>query len=89
MGEEGRNVCDSGHIATVPAVARVRLDALLARRGVFATRSRAAASVIAGEVRLGTDRRRAEGSPDARAADDVDVSVDEAPEFVSRGGRAS
>ncbi len=65
---------------------KVRLDTLLAQRGVYATRSRAAASVLAGEVRLGEDRRRAE-KPGQLVTDDVAVHVDDAPEFVSRGGR--
>jgi len=65
---------------------KVRLDALLAQRGVFVSRSRAAASVLAGEVRIGTDRRRAE-KPGQMVAEDLAVSVDEAPAFVSRGGR--
>jgi 23S rRNA (cytidine1920-2'-O)/16S rRNA (cytidine1409-2'-O)-methyltransferase len=65
---------------------KVRLDNLLARRGLFASRTRAAASVLAGEVRLGADRRRAE-KPGQLVADDVAVSLDEVPEFVSRGGR--
>ncbi|HEX6391047.1 MAG TPA: TlyA family RNA methyltransferase [Solirubrobacteraceae bacterium] len=63
---------------------KVRLDALLAERGLFASRSRAAASVMAGEVRL-ADGRRAE-KPGMLVAPDVDVAVDEAPAFVSRGG---
>ena len=65
---------------------KVRLDQLLAERGVFATRSRAAASVLAGEVQLGPERRRA-SKPGQLVTDDVVVSVDEAPAFVSRGGR--
>ena len=65
---------------------KVRLDTLLARRGMFESRTRAAASVLAGEVRLGTERRRAD-KPGLMVAEDVSVSVDEAPEFVSRGGR--
>jgi len=65
---------------------RVRLDALLARRGMFPSRSRAAASVLAGEVRLGDQRRRA-AKPGELVPDDVAVAVDAAPEFVSRGGR--
>ncbi len=65
---------------------KVRLDTLLAQRGVFDSRSRAAASVIAGEVRLGSDGRRAD-KPGQLVAPDVAVAVDEAPEFVSRGGR--
>jgi 23S rRNA (cytidine1920-2'-O)/16S rRNA (cytidine1409-2'-O)-methyltransferase len=64
---------------------KVRLDTLLARRGVFASRSRAAASVLAGEVRLGDDGRRAD-KPGQLVAEDVAVAVEEAPQFVSRGG---
>ena len=62
-----------------------RLDALLAERGLFSSRSRAAASVMAGEVRVGASQRRA-----AKPGEMVDVgeqlSVDERPRFVSRGG---
>jgi 23S rRNA (cytidine1920-2'-O)/16S rRNA (cytidine1409-2'-O)-methyltransferase len=65
---------------------KVRLDTLLARRGMFPSRSRAAASVLAGEVKLGADRRRAD-KPGQLVPQDVAVSVDEGPEFVSRGGR--
>jgi 23S rRNA (cytidine1920-2'-O)/16S rRNA (cytidine1409-2'-O)-methyltransferase len=65
---------------------KVRLDSLLAQRGMFATRSRAAASVLAGEVRLGSERRRAD-KPGQLVADDELIAVAEAPEFVSRGGR--
>jgi 23S rRNA (cytidine1920-2'-O)/16S rRNA (cytidine1409-2'-O)-methyltransferase len=65
---------------------KVRLDTLLARRGVFASRTRAAASVLAGEVRLGSGGARAE-KPGQLVPEDVAVSVAEAPEFVSRGGR--
>ena len=65
---------------------KVRLDNLLARRGLFASRTRAAASVLAGEVRLGAERRRAD-KPGQLVPEDVAVAVDEAPEFVSRGGR--
>jgi 23S rRNA (cytidine1920-2'-O)/16S rRNA (cytidine1409-2'-O)-methyltransferase len=65
---------------------KVRLDTLLAERGVFASRSRAAASVIAGEVLLGDERRRAE-KPGQLVPDDVLVAVTAEDEFVSRGGR--
>ena len=67
-------------------MAKRRLDAVLAERGLFPSRSRAAASVIAGEVRLGSDGRAA-AKPGQLVADDVVVAVDEAPDFVSRGGR--
>ena len=67
-------------------MARVRLDTLLAERGIFPSRSRAAASVMAGEVLLGDARRRAE-KPGELVARDVPVDVDAADDFVSRGGR--
>jgi 23S rRNA (cytidine1920-2'-O)/16S rRNA (cytidine1409-2'-O)-methyltransferase len=67
-------------------MARVRLDTLLAERGLFPSRTRAAASVLAGEVLLGAERRRA-GKPGELVAEDVTVDVDAPDEFVSRGGR--
>jgi 23S rRNA (cytidine1920-2'-O)/16S rRNA (cytidine1409-2'-O)-methyltransferase len=66
-------------------VARMRLDTLLAERGLFASRTRAAASVMAGEVRLGGDGERAQ-KPGQLVDPDIVVAVDEAPRFVSRGG---
>jgi 23S rRNA (cytidine1920-2'-O)/16S rRNA (cytidine1409-2'-O)-methyltransferase len=66
-------------------MAKVRLDTLLAERGLFESRSRAAASVMAGEVRFGADGRRAE-KPGQLVADDVALAVAEAPAYVSRGG---
>lgn len=72
--------------ATVASpMAKVRLDTLLHERGLFESRSRAAASVMAGEVRLGTDGARAQ-KPGQLVPDDAVVAVDEAPRFVSRGG---
>ena len=67
------------------AVSKVRLDTLLARRGLFDSRARAAASVMAGEVRLGTDGTRA-AKPGQHVPEDVEVAVAERPRFVSRGG---
>jgi 23S rRNA (cytidine1920-2'-O)/16S rRNA (cytidine1409-2'-O)-methyltransferase len=72
--------------AAMAKATKVRLDTLLARRGVFESRTRAAASVLAGEVLLGAERRRAD-KPGQLVTEDVSVAVDEAPEFVSRGGR--
>jgi len=66
-------------------VARVRLDFLLTERGLFPSRSRAAAAVIAGDVHLGPGRRRAE-KPGQLVAADVQLDVAEAPAYVSRGG---
>jgi 23S rRNA (cytidine1920-2'-O)/16S rRNA (cytidine1409-2'-O)-methyltransferase len=62
-----------------------RLDALLAERGLFSSRSRAAASVMAGEVRVGSAQRRAQ-KPGEMVAVEESLSVDERPRFVSRGG---
>jgi 23S rRNA (cytidine1920-2'-O)/16S rRNA (cytidine1409-2'-O)-methyltransferase len=64
---------------------RVRLDALLSERGLFPSRTRAAASVLAGEVMLGPGRTRA-SKPGQMVDDDVVVGVRAAPAFVSRGG---
>jgi 23S rRNA (cytidine1920-2'-O)/16S rRNA (cytidine1409-2'-O)-methyltransferase len=67
-------------------VTKVRLDTLLSQRGVFPSRTRAAASVLAGEVWLGSERRRAE-KPGQLVGEDIEVSVAQRPDFVSRGGR--
>jgi 23S rRNA (cytidine1920-2'-O)/16S rRNA (cytidine1409-2'-O)-methyltransferase len=67
-------------------MSRKRLDAVLAERGLFETRSRAAAAVLAGDVRLGEDHRPAE-KPGQMVTEDVAVEVVEAPRFVSRGGQ--
>jgi 23S rRNA (cytidine1920-2'-O)/16S rRNA (cytidine1409-2'-O)-methyltransferase len=66
-------------------VARVRLDSLLAERGLFASRTRAAAAVLAGQVHVGPGRARA-SKPGQMVADDVELAVDAPPPFVSRGG---
>ena len=67
-------------------MSRKRLDAILAERGLFETRSRAAAAVLAGDVRLGDEGRRAD-KPGQMVADDVSLEVADRPQFVSRGGR--
>jgi 23S rRNA (cytidine1920-2'-O)/16S rRNA (cytidine1409-2'-O)-methyltransferase len=64
---------------------RVRLDHLLSERGVFPSRARAAASVLAGEVMLGPERRRA-SKPGQLVPEDVVFELAAAPAFVSRGG---
>ncbi|HLM49821.1 MAG TPA: TlyA family RNA methyltransferase, partial [Solirubrobacteraceae bacterium] len=65
---------------------KVRLDALLARRGLFESRSRAAAAVIAGTVRLGPGSEPA-AKPGLLVTEDVEVDVERGPQFVSRGGQ--
>jgi 23S rRNA (cytidine1920-2'-O)/16S rRNA (cytidine1409-2'-O)-methyltransferase len=64
---------------------RVRLDSLLAERGLFESRSRAAAAVLAGAVHLGPGRRRAE-KPGQLVDPSVELEVSGAPPYVSRGG---
>ena len=66
-------------------VKRVRIDSLLSKRGVFPSRSRAAASVIAGDVFVLPERRRAL-KPGEMVAEDCEFEVSRAPEFASRGG---
>src|SRR3954452_5747913 len=82
--------CDLAHsdrpgvyAATPMAVTKVRLDQLLAQRGLFPSRSRAAASVMAGEVRLGDE---VADKPGRLVAEDVAVLVASGRRFVSRGG---
>ena len=75
-------VCEVGHRYS-PAVAKRRLDTLLAERGLFESRSRAAAAVIAGDVRVGGQPAH---KPGELVADEAEVAVTEPPPFVSRGG---
>ena len=72
-------------VAFPPDVGKVRLDTLLTQRGLFESRARAAASVMAGEVRVGTAGERA-AKPGQLVAEDAVVAVDERPRYVSRGG---
>ena len=62
---------------------RVRLDTLLAERGLFASRSRAAAAVMAGEVRV-ADRRALK--PGQLIDPSAEIVVDAQPAYASRGG---
>jgi len=78
------DLCDVDHVR-LTTVNRVRLDALLSQRGVFPSRARAAASVLAGDVLLLPEGRRAE-KPGQLVPEDVQVEVARGPEFVSRGG---
>jgi 23S rRNA (cytidine1920-2'-O)/16S rRNA (cytidine1409-2'-O)-methyltransferase len=60
-----------------------RLDTVLAERGLFESRNRAAAAVMAGDVRV---EDRPARKPGELVAADVRLEVAERPEFVSRGG---
>jgi 23S rRNA (cytidine1920-2'-O)/16S rRNA (cytidine1409-2'-O)-methyltransferase len=66
-------------------VAKRRLDTLLAERGLFESRTRAAAAVMAGEVSIGFDGQRAQ-KPGQMVPEDVELVVEERQRFVSRGG---
>jgi 23S rRNA (cytidine1920-2'-O)/16S rRNA (cytidine1409-2'-O)-methyltransferase len=89
----GRCVCVRAHWRGASAISanklramtKSRLDLLLAERGLFETRSRAAAAIMAGQVRLGGGGTRAD-KPGQMVAGDVEVSVDRGQEYVSRGG---
>jgi 23S rRNA (cytidine1920-2'-O)/16S rRNA (cytidine1409-2'-O)-methyltransferase len=64
-------------------MARKRLDALMAERGLFESRSRAAAAVMAGAVRIAGEPAR---KPGQMVAEDEEITVERGPDFVSRGG---
>jgi 23S rRNA (cytidine1920-2'-O)/16S rRNA (cytidine1409-2'-O)-methyltransferase len=71
---------------------KLRLDTLLAERGLFPSRSRAAASVMAGEVFLAGGRagarvgERRAGKPGELVDIETHVRLAQGPAFVSRGG---
>jgi 23S rRNA (cytidine1920-2'-O)/16S rRNA (cytidine1409-2'-O)-methyltransferase len=81
-GEHRRSSDRRGYPA---AVAKRRLDTLLTERGLFDSRTRAAAAVMAGEVTIGRNGRKAE-KPGQMVAEDVELWLDDRPRFVSRGG---
>jgi 23S rRNA (cytidine1920-2'-O)/16S rRNA (cytidine1409-2'-O)-methyltransferase len=62
-----------------------RIDAVLADRGLFPSRSAAAGAVRAGEVRIGQDGPVAL-RPSQLVEPDAALIVDEGPRYVSRGG---
>ena len=64
---------------------RTRLDTLLVERGLFPSRSRAAAAVLAGEVRLGSSEGSRAEKPGQLEPPDIGVAVDERRPYVSRG----
>jgi 23S rRNA (cytidine1920-2'-O)/16S rRNA (cytidine1409-2'-O)-methyltransferase len=72
--------CEVGH-----PVPRVRIDSLLADRGLFESRSRAAAAVLAGDVLLLPGRRRIE-KPGQLVDAGAEVEVVAPRPYVSRGG---
>jgi 23S rRNA (cytidine1920-2'-O)/16S rRNA (cytidine1409-2'-O)-methyltransferase len=82
----GRDGRIAGRVrSSLAPMAKTRLDALLVERGIYESRSRAAAAVLAGEVRL---ERPGDGlpKPGQMVSADLDVHVERGPSFVSRGG---
>lgn len=76
--------CD--HPVMCAKASRVRLDVLLVERGLFESRSRAAAAVMAGDVSVGPDGATA-GKAGQLVDGDVELTVAQPEhEFVSRGG---
>ena len=64
---------------------KARIDAVLAERGLFPSRTAAAGAVRAGEVRVGRDGPLAL-RPSQLVEPGADLLVDAGPRFVSRGG---
>ena len=64
-------------------VNKIRLDELLVTKGLADTRSQAKALILAGKVKLGTDRL---DKPGRTLPADAPIEVKSPPRFVSRGG---
>jgi 23S rRNA (cytidine1920-2'-O)/16S rRNA (cytidine1409-2'-O)-methyltransferase len=64
---------------------KARIDAVLAERGLFSSRTAAAGAVRAGEVRIGADGPVAL-RPSQLVEPEAALVVDAGPRFVSRGG---
>ncbi len=64
---------------------KARIDAVLAERGIFPSRTAAAGAIRAGEVRVGADGPIAL-RPSQLVEPEADLLVDAGPRFVSRGG---
>jgi 23S rRNA (cytidine1920-2'-O)/16S rRNA (cytidine1409-2'-O)-methyltransferase len=67
------------------AGSKARIDAVLAKRGLFPSRSAAAGAVRAGEVRVGEDGPLAL-RPSQLVDPEADFRLERGPRFVSRGG---
>src|SRR3954453_7737589 len=62
---------------------RKRLDTRMAELGLFESRSRAAAAVMAGEVKVGGQPAR---KPGQMVSEDDRIEGERGPDYVSRGG---
>jgi 23S rRNA (cytidine1920-2'-O)/16S rRNA (cytidine1409-2'-O)-methyltransferase len=66
-------------------MARTRIDALLVERGLFESRARASAAVMAGQVLMGIGREPA-SKPGQLVDDEIELALRGGKEYVSRGG---
>lgn len=66
-------------------MARTRIDALLVERGLFESRTRASAAVMAGQVLMGIGREPA-SKPGQLVDSEVELALRGGKEYVSRGG---
>src|SRR5437763_2501565 len=66
------DLCEGAHGIRCAAMPRKRLDAVMAERGLFESRTRAAAAVMAGEVRVAGEPAR---KPGQLVGDDAEISV--------------
>ena len=66
-------------------MARTRIDALLVERGLFESRARASAAVMAGQVLIGIGREPA-SKPGQLVDDAAELALRGGKEYVSRGG---
>ena len=80
MGMDERDRADFPHLM---AASKQRLDELLVARGLSPTRAQAKALIMSGRVRHGTERL---DKPGKEFPPDYELSVDQPPRFVSRGG---
>ena len=64
-------------------VSKLRLDELLVAKGLADSRSQAKALILAGKVKIGTERL---DKPGRSLPEDSEVRVEAPPRFVSRGG---
>lgn len=65
------------------AAGKLRLDELLVARGLAASRAQAKGLIMSGRVRLGSERLE---KPGKEFSPDLEITVDQPPRFVSRGG---
>jgi 23S rRNA (cytidine1920-2'-O)/16S rRNA (cytidine1409-2'-O)-methyltransferase len=83
--QKGRNVGVLPASLYFSGMKKARIDAVLAERGLFPSRSAAAGAVRAGEVRVGTDGPVAL-RPSQLVEPEADFVLQARPRFVSRGG---